>query len=372
MDKENLLQQIRLLASQNLITRDEIVSAYGEGVSTNTKINRPLARHIDFTQVFYYIGGAIIFLGLAILTIQNWTVLNTVTKILLTLGSGISVYILGVVFGRYEGTRTAGTVFYSLSALLIPVGLYVLFDAMGLDVFTAGFQTFLSFTLLAVYALSFLILQKDIFLALVILLGTWFFFALTDFIVGGNPYFLEHKFFEYRALLTGLTYLSLASFFARTNRDSFIRPLYGLGILLVLGAGLALGGWSPNQNFFWELIFPFMTFGVMLVSVKIKRQSFLVFGIIFLMAYILKITAEYFSVGLGWPISLVTAGFMLMGVGYLGVRVNKTYIARKPIQTLDSQPEMPHQPLHDQKAPLSSGGDTLIYGKSDEEPESNA
>ena len=93
-----------------------------------------------------------------------------------------------------------------------------------------------------------------------------------------------------------------------------------------LGAALALGGWSPQQNIFWELIFPGLVFGIIFLSVYLKNKSFLVFGALYLMAYIIKITSEYFSQSLGWPLALVLAGFMLMGIGYFAFYLNQKYI----------------------------------------------
>jgi len=52
-------------------------------------------------------------------------------------------------------------------------------------------------------------------------------------------------------------------------------------------------------------------------------------GTIFLMAYILKITSEYFSTGLGWPIALVIAGLAMIGVGFMSFSIKKKYLGTK-------------------------------------------
>ena len=80
-----------------------------------------------------------------------------------------------------------------------------------------------------------------------------------------------------------------------------------------------------TQNVFWELIFPGLALATLFVSVPLKAKSFLTFGALFLMSYILKITAEYFTSGLGWPLALVLAGLMLIAVGYLYVFIKKKY-----------------------------------------------
>ncbi len=55
-------------------------------------------------------------------------------------------------------------------------------------------------------------------------------------------------------------------------------------------------------------------------------MALLVFGSLFLGGYLAKITGEYFSDSLGWPLALVLVGFMLMGVGYLTFRLKRTYL----------------------------------------------
>ena len=101
--------------------------------------------------------------------------------------------------------------------------------------------------------------------------------------------------------------------------------VYGFWVVLFLASSLALGGLEPNQNVFWELIYSLLVFGIICLSAFVKSKSFLIFGVIFLVVYILKITSEYFSSGLGWPLALVLAGFAIMGVGYWAVRLNKKY-----------------------------------------------
>ena len=46
-----------------------------------------------------------------------------------------------------------------------------------------------------------------------------------------------------------------------------------------------------------------------------------------LMAYILKITSEYFSSGLGWPLALILAGLAMIGVGYMSISIKKKYLS---------------------------------------------
>ena len=324
MKKEELLQQIKCFAAQYLVTREEVLGAYDEGLGIKTSLVP--GHKVSVAETLYYIGGAIVFLGISFFVWRTWGTHGIVTKILATLGSGIAAYTVGGLFSRDERLGTVGSAFYLISALVMPIGLYVVFDNAGFDAKSYGTQSLISGILFATYLASYFVFQKDIFALFSIIFGTWFFFVFIDLIVGGRPQFSDLKFFEYRALAAGLAYILLGYSFAQ-NKKALTGFLYSFGILGFLGAALALGDWSPNQNIFWELIFPGLALGTVLLSIYLKSKSFLIFGFLYLIAYIFKITDEYFKTGLSWPFALVVAGLMLIVAGYVSFYLNKKYIS---------------------------------------------
>jgi hypothetical protein len=297
--KEEILQYIRMLAEQKVITKDELIEAYDSG--SGIKQDIVLTKKVGVAEILYYIGGAIVFLGISILLWENWSILGFVTKVLVTFGLGIAAYFVGLFFIRYERTETPGSAFYFISALVTPIGLGVIFDNMGFDASSYGSQSLISGIMLMTYLLSLFLFRKNIFTLFSILFGTWFFFSITSWMISGAPYFNDWKFYMYRILVAGVAYMLIGYAFSKNERAPLSGFLYGFGILGFLGAALALGGWEPNQNVFWELIYSGLVFGALFLSVHIKSKAFLTFGTIFLMAYIIKITLEYFSSGLGWP-----------------------------------------------------------------------
>jgi len=311
------------------LSREDLIAAYDEGRGVRT--DQSVTKRLGVAEILYYIGGAVVFLGIAILVGQNWSTLTFSTKVLATLGAGIAAYILGVILDRDQRTETAASAFYLISALVTPIGLYVVFDNAGFDAGSAGTQSLISGILFAMYLSSFIIFRKNIFLLFSILFGTWLFFAFTGFMwengTSSYLYSFDWKFYEYRILAVGLAYMLIGYAFSKTERAPLSRFLYGFGIFGFLGAAMALGGWEPDQNTFWELIFPGLVFAALFMSVHLKSRAFLTFGTLFLMAYILKITSEYFSSGLGWPLALVLAGLAMIGAGYLSLYLKRKYIA---------------------------------------------
>ncbi len=327
MDKRDLLKSIEEAAANKSISRDELMSAFDAGSKTSVPTREPI--HVSVSEILYYIGGAIVFIGIGILVFQNWTTLPDLAKILVTLGSAIAAFVVAVMFDRTPNMGRLGLAFHFLGSLLLPIGISVTSNVMGYTINETSTQSVVSVILVLAFSGLFYYLRKDLFLIFLVFAATWFFFAFTNFMAAGNPGFiLADEFTQYRFLLVGLAFMLVGYYFTQINKPHLSGFLYGIGSLAFLGTALALGGFYPEQNAFWELIYPALVFGILFLSVYLKSRSFLVFGAIFLMGYIFKITTEYFREGLGWPLSLVIIGFALIGVGYLTVYLNKRYLSK--------------------------------------------
>lgn len=323
LNKEEVLGYIQELAKEKAITKQEIIKAFDSGGGATAEA---LNKNLNIAQILYYIGGGIVFLGIAILVGQNWSTLGFLTKLLATLGFGIAAYFAGLLFSRDKRTELVGSAFYLISALVTPIGIWVVFDNVGYRN-SIGLQALISGIMFLTYLFSLFVSKKNIIILFNILFGTWFFFSLTSWIIDVNQILITEKFDFYRILVTGIAYMLIGYSFSKSDeRSSLSGFLYGFGILGFLGSALALGNWEPNQNIFWELIYPFLVFGALFLSVTIKSRAFLTWGTIFLMGYILKITGEYFSNSLGWPLALVICGLAMIGVGYMSFSIRKKYL----------------------------------------------
>jgi hypothetical protein len=339
MEKLKLLQEIRQMASRKQLSREEVLAAFeGDGKSRiaaraeavlgragQGSANR-VEHKMNITDILYYIGGAIVLLGISILIMQNWSTFNIVTKILVTLGVGIAAYIVGALMSSDKRLEGASRAFFFIFSVVTPFGMTVVLDHAGYDVGSTAVQSVVFGLLVAAELVSYFAFKKNVFLLFAIIFGTNLFFSFTGLIIEGSPTVLDWKFFEYRALAVGLSYAMLGYGFKDSVRRPLIGPLYGFGSFIFLGAALALGGWNPDQNVFWELIYPGLVFGVIFLSIHLRSKAFLTFGSIFLVGYIFKITSEYFTQGYGWPLALVVAGLTLVGVGYLAFHLNRKYM----------------------------------------------
>ena len=326
MNKRELLQELSSRLASGELTRSEVLDAIGSEQSEATDGKSKIATTLS--RVLYYIGGGVVFLGMIFLIAQEWDHFGTAMKIFVTLGSGIAAFVVGVLFTGQERLGAAGPAFFLIAALLLPLGLLVTYDEAGIDVERLMIQMQIGGILFAAYLGAYALMRKNLLLTFSFVFGTWLFFALTNYMISGAPTVDEWSFVNYRILFVGLAFMLLGYSFVGTEREPLTGWLYVFGVAGFLGAGLALGEWKPNQNVFWEAVYPGLVFAIIFLSTYLKSRIFLILGSIALGAYLTKITAEYFSDSLGWAFSLVLVGFLLMGVAYLAVRVNRRHLSQ--------------------------------------------
>lgn len=320
MDKTGLLNEVKKAAKAGQLTKQELLTAFESGKDDLGRSSR------DLSKVLYYIGGLIVVLGIAFLIFQNWDALNDASRILTTLGTGIVAYLIGLFVDRNPQARHFAMPFYLIALLVIPIGLHVTLEIAEIDVDTAGWQSVISTFLLFFALMSALFLKHWMFKVFSVIYGTWLFFAFAEFLMGDHQLLDEPDFFAYRFLVTGLSYFLFGYYLDRQKRETFVGALYGFGLLLFLVGGLVLGGWQPDHNLFWEIVYPGIALAVVFLSVYLRNRIVLVMGALFLVIYIFKITEEHFREGLGWPLALIMMGLALITIGYIAVTINQRYL----------------------------------------------
>ncbi len=321
MDKVTLLEAVRDLAAAGELTEAEVIAAVRE--AADTRAAQIAERSGRYSKLLYFVGGGVIFIGIVAFIAQVWDELGPFMHVVVTLGSGLAAFTAGVLLSWHGRLGAAGQAFFLIAALLLPLGMAVTLDEAGLDPERLGLQSLMAVVLLAAFLAVYRLFRSSSLLVYAIVFATWAFFAISGFVVGPDPHFASKEFFEYRILTVGLAFMVLAWAFSGTERDGLSGPLYAFGSLAFLGSALALGGWKPSQSAFWELVFPGLVFGVLYLSVHLRSKALLTFGSLFLGAYLAKITGEYFSDSMGWPLALIVLGLLLMGVGFLTFRLKR-------------------------------------------------
>lgn len=324
MKKVELLAGITKAAKAGRISEAELLDAFRAGNGIEAK---PAGHKLNIINILYALGGLIIVIGIVLFFQQRWETLSSLARIFVTLGSGIAAYLAGIFLTRAKGFMGVAISFFLIFALVSPFGIFITLDTMHYDSPILGYENIIFSLMFAWVLASFLLLRLPIFRVFSVIFGSFLFFSATGALLERNPAIELGKAFEYRFLFLGISYILLGYSWNKLA-PVLTQWMYALGTAMFLGAALALGGYAPSANKAWEIIYIGLNFGILFLSAALKSRAMLVIGSLYLMGYILKITAEYFSDSLGWPISLVIAGFALIAVGYGTFRINQRYIKK--------------------------------------------
>jgi len=149
MTKTELLQAVTDFVRQHLVTKEEVVEAVDRGIrgvqeSFSKRPDPATRQRLSVAGILYYVGGAIVFMGIAIFVGQHWGELPVPTRLLTTLGSGIAAYVVGVLLYQYERLETMGQAFFLISAMVLPIGISVAFDEAGLKIDSHAVQSLIA------------------------------------------------------------------------------------------------------------------------------------------------------------------------------------------------------------------------------------
>jgi len=318
MDKNTLLQNITQALRDGIIVPSDL-----RILMEAQEVHAP--RAFSISGILYYIGGGIAFLGIGIFVGQQWSDLSSFLRILLTLGAGLAFFVAAALLESTKKLDRVPDAFHFLAGLLIPGGVFVTLNELGFHGGNFGPGIiFAMFFLL--YVLAYRFMSRNLLLTFSVLYATFAFFLLTSALMGNAPTFNETDYIAYRFVALGASYIFLGYAFRESSRRVLSPFLYGFGALAVLGGAFALQGWSPTQSIFWEILSPGLVFGAMFLAIHIRSRVMLFLGAVFLIGDIFKITQEYFRDSLSWPLLLIFAGFLLIGVGYLTFYLNRKYL----------------------------------------------
>lgn len=319
LDKNSLLQEIKLAAQNNIVSKKEILETYSSGQSK---------KHPGLSAVLSYIGGAIVLLGIVIFFSQQWDVLSSLSRIFVTLGVALILYIAALLFNREAKTEVMSYGLFIVAFLLLPTGFYVSLNEMGLDSSSTFIFFVLPSLLCAIVALaSAVMLKRNFFYVISIIYSTWFYYALISWIferldiTGGT-------WMHYIALLQGVAWIGLGYFYHKDEtRKELSGFLYGFGSLVTLAVAFSLA----TDFLVWLWLYPVVILLFIYASVKLSSRSFLVFGALFLIGYISYVTGKYFASSVGWPIALIFIGLAIIGISVGSININKIYLSKKTV-----------------------------------------
>ena len=305
-ERQEALGQIAEIARQHQLTPRDITAFMAEGRESAQRRSEIL------TRLFAYLGGIFVFAGLCIYIGMQWSSLNPYARIVITLGTGLAAYVLGVLCLRGERYQRVATPLLLIAGLFQPAGMMV-----TINEFASGGDPRLAFLwvfgiMAAQMALTFWREQRGVLLFLVIFFASSWLAVALDWLDAGG---------EWTAFLVGLFMLTISWATSRTRFHAVAGLWYFLGSALFLA-----GSWTILDD--WNLLEFFVALAAFFIylSVAARSRALLFNAVLALLTFIGHYTAEYFADSTAWPLGLLVMGAVLVGISRFALGINRRYL----------------------------------------------
>jgi len=303
--KSDALTEIATLAHRHAISIDEIKTAMADAATSGLKDKQGSI----LQTLLSYLGGIFIFSGITVFIGMFWGDMNTASRLIITMGSGFGAYLLALLFMKEEKFSKAVTPLFLIAVILQPTGILVMLDAFsnGGDprhgaLFMTGIMalqqggTFLAKrrTLLAFTALTFL----TIFITTALDLT-----KLDDEII---------------CLVVGIMLMSV-SYRLGKSAHALLAPFgYFVGAACTMWGSFDLIEGGPL-----EILFLGITSGFIYLSTIVRSRTLLFVSSFGMLSYIGYFSAEHFANSVGWPLTLIILGLLMLGLASFVFKLNR-------------------------------------------------
>src|SRR5262249_14484999 len=119
--------EIAAIARAHHLSAAEIATALAD----SAPIEKQSRGRTVLVRVLGVLGGTFVFAGLAVFIALQWSDMNSASRVVITLGSGIAAFVLAVISIRDRRFASATTPLFLIAALVEPTGMFVVFDEFG-------------------------------------------------------------------------------------------------------------------------------------------------------------------------------------------------------------------------------------------------
>jgi len=297
---------------------DESVSQFRNSAVPASALRAGFAE-FSLTRLLYVIGGLLVVLGIIYFMSQLWADMSPTLRILITLGVGLVFAGAGSLFLVQEPEKDLGNVFHVIGGCLVPGGALVALDELFPNISSTG-PVATTTGLVFLFYLALVIYHRRVVVNLfAFATGTAFIYLLSDSLMpSAGP-----DYYSYLTMMIGISYVLYGVAFSGGWNDRLIPLLYFFGPLGFYGAAYSR---IANTQLI-ELLYPFLAFGGLTLSVVIlKSRIALTICTLAVISYVVYLTREYFADSIGWPVALIILGFIVIGLGYLSVNLNRRYL----------------------------------------------
>lgn len=331
-NKHAAVRQLKLWLEAGVLSKSEVEMVLQEvtGASSHTTTVgesavpervHTLSSFFTVKNLFYALGGLVLGLGILTFVWQVWDVIGSAGRILVTLGVGAGLVAAGVLYSQY-GARALASAFFCIGAVLCGVGgLVVLSEINMLEQIPVTVWYAVMASLFAGLALT-LRSVASAFFAVFYTVVTVYASMLVILSSLSLDWRQAESLFQWLTIGIGIGLLALAY----TLQTTFASRLVGITGFFAINMILLPIAAKMFDNGVWQVVFFFANLGVIAIAVSLTRTWFLVIGMLYLFYFVTYITAEYFADSLGWPLSLILLGCVLMGLGYSSMNIHQRFI----------------------------------------------
>lgn len=306
-ERERALAQIVALAAQHGLTDQDVrraLSARESGAA------RP--RQGALGRLFAYIGGTLVLAGLCVFVGSLWDEMNSVERIIVTLGSGLAALVLSYLASLSPGREKLVTPLFLIAALAQPSGIVVALRELS----SGGSELLGGLVVSGVMAL-----QCVLFFARVrrgsVLFCALFFGGVA---LSAALALLEIE-GEFNALVVGASCFLITVAIARSEHEPITPVWFCVSSVLILGSWFSLVRGSLG-----EISEVALVAGIVYLSTVLRSRTLLATGTLGLLAYIGYFSERHFEDSIGWPVLLILLGLVMMALGTVAVRIHRRYI----------------------------------------------
>jgi hypothetical protein len=264
-------------------------------------------------RLFSTLGGIFIFAGLSAYIGMFWQSMNSPMRIIITLGVGLVLYALALMWVKKSVSIRAVTSLFLVSIIMQTAGWFVAID----ELFNRGSEP--RYAVLFVCGVMGL-QQLSVFLKYHI--TTLLFFAL--FFAYGftfTVFDLLNARENIVALIMGISMIALAYRYQNTPHSK----LSGIGYFLgACGFYYGLGDMLYNTSI--EPLYFAITCAMIYVCTLLRSAALLTVTTLAMLGYIGYFTARHFLDSAGWPIVLMLLGAIFFGISRMAWQIKRKYI----------------------------------------------
>jgi len=309
-DKQDALVEVVDLITKHGLTIEEVSAALkGEPAFKAARSGGIISR------LFAFIGGTFVIVGFAIYVGMRWDDLDSLGRVMVTLGPGFCVFVLALVCTTDARLERAATPLFLLAALVEPAGIVVTLQEYSSGGDPARGVLFMNGVMAIQQGCAFIAKRRTI-LALTTIVFTLGFFTIAFDLLGVHDNLI--------GLVIGASLTCIAWSLDRSIHRAIA------GVAYFFGSGIFLAAaWDWLHDTPAGPVFLALACGAIFLSTVARSRSLLLVATLGLVGYLVEFITDRFGDDFSGPIMLIVIGFVLIGFGVLAVTINNRFIAQR-------------------------------------------